>query len=795
MGGRARISSNGLPAAAAGWFVNVINTTHRRFVLAAAVAPAGLVIFGALGLGLGRPDAWLPLAAGIATGLGLFLVWKSYAIEAAATAATTLAHAGADQPRYRDLFEQSPVAIWENDWSTVKREVDRLVRTGVDDVGAYLLEHRDDARKLIDTTRVLAVNRAGIAMYRLTSADQVTKDYVLEVSDGEVAAFCRRVGAFVDEAGPITIETTDLCPDGTQIQVRTTSDVPESARGDWSCVVHIVEDITQQWKVQRELVLSEQRYRELFEQSPVSIWVEDWSAVKPLIDDLRDVIGNDVSEYLAAHPEFIAKAYDATELIDINEAGWRLMGATSKEALLDWARGPIEDDDVAETAQILMGLAEGRTRVAIDEMQDFTLDNRGIFVRGVSFLPPQYADNWGRVIHVFEDTTAYHAAEQKVRESSQLLELAQHMTRHGHFVYDTDLDRVVACSDGLARIFGTSPEEFLVGQVASVEFVHTDDRERLVAELARTACRREPAELSYRIQLPDGTVRHVHEVSEFLIDENGAPTARRIGTVHDITETRETEEALRRARDEAEYANRSKSEFLANVSHELRTPLNAIIGFSDVVLDGTFGDIGNPRYREYIGDINDSGRHLLELINDILDLSKAEAGRLELSEEEVVIDRLIRQSVRLVRERAERSGIEIGVNLPADLPLVNVDARKLRQVLLNLLSNAVKFTPAGGDVTVLALEIDSGELDITVADTGIGMQADDIDRAFEVFGQVDSALARRFEGTGLGLPLARAIVELHDGKLLINSHPDGGTKVTVRLPAERVMPSNSKRAT
>ena len=237
-----------------------------------------------------------------------------------------------------------------------------------------------------------------------------------------------------------------------------------------------------------------------------------------------------------------------------------------------------------------------------------------------------------------------------------------------------------------------------------------------------------------------------------------------------------------------------QSEFLANVSHELRTPLNAIIGFSDVLLDGTFGEIESARSREYIGDINESGRHLLELINDILDLSKAEAGRLELTEEDIVVDRLIRQSVRLVRERAERAGIEIVVDSPAGLPMVHVDARKLRQVLLNLLSNAVKFTPVDGEVRVLAELQETGELDVIVADTGIGIQKDDIDRAFEVFGQVDSALARRFEGTGLGLPLARAIVELHDGEVLIDSKPHGGTRVTVRLPGHRVLSGPSRQA-
>jgi signal transduction histidine kinase len=324
--------------------------------------------------------------------------------------------------------------------------------------------------------------------------------------------------------------------------------------------------------------------------------------------------------------------------------------------------------------------------------------------------------------------------------------------------------------------------------------VHADDRERVASEVRQAIDRGEPLAIAYRIQRPDGSFRYVRHVSAFMAGEDGRPTNLRIGTVHDITELRATEEELRRARDEAERANRSKSEFLANVSHELRTPLNAIIGFSDVLLDGTFGELGNPRFREYIGDINDSGRHLLELINDILDLSKAEAGRLELSEEDIVVERLIRQTVRLVHDRAQRSDIAVVQNVPAEMPLISVDPRKLRQVLLNLLSNAVKFTPAGGSVTVEAQVLEGGGLDIVVADTGIGMGVEEIDRALEVFGQVDSALARRYEGTGLGLPLAHAIVLLHDGELLIESAPGDGTRVTVRLPAERVMPMPLRQA-
>ena len=767
----------------------------RWLAVSAAAGPLVLAVYGVAGLAWGFTHAWPALLLGTAIGAGLLVAWRRIAAAAPAASGQSSVAPDVGERRYRELFEQSPVAIWENDWSMVKREVDRLREAGVEDIETYLFEHGQEARRLVDATRIIDVNRAAVAMYRLDSPSQVTEAYVLDVTDVEVEAFCRRVGAFSRGEGPIVLETDDTRFDGMTIHIRTTSDVPDNAKDDWRRVVHIVEDITEQWTAQHELEQSEQRYRELFEQSPVSIWVEDWSRVKPLVDNLRQIVGDDIAAYVESHPEFVARAYDAMDLLDINEAGWRLMGATDKDELMSWASKPIHELDLPQMTQILKGFAEGRSRVDVDDNRDFTLDERGVIIRGVSFLPPAFADDWRRVIHVFEDMTARHIAEQRVHETSQLMELAQHMTGHGHFVYDTVADRKIACSKELGRIFGVEPDDFLISQEASLAFLYPDDHDWVAAEFTRAAASGDPLDIEYRVTRTDGAVRYVHEVSEVVVDENGRKTKRRIGTVHDITERRETEEALRRTRDEAEQANRAKSEFLANVSHELRTPLNAIIGFSDILLDGTFGDIANARYRGYIGDINESGRHLLELINDILDLSKAEAGRLELSDEEVVVDRLIRQSVRLVRDRAERAGLDIRLDLPAGLPLIMVDARKLRQVLLNLLSNAVKFTPSGGGITVRARTQETGGLDIVVADTGIGMQTDDIDRAFEVFGQVDSALARRYEGTGLGLPLARAIVELHGGELLIDSHPDGGTWVTVRLPTERVMPGQPGRET
>ncbi len=241
------------------------------------------------------------------------------------------------------------------------------------------------------------------------------------------------------------------------------------------------------------------------------------------------------------------------------------------------------------------------------------------------------------------------------------------------------------------------------------------------------------------------------------------------------------------ARDQAEAANQAKSEFLAAMSHELRTPLNAVIGFSEIIKDETFGPVGSTRYRDYANDINQSGQHLLDLINDILDLSKVEAGVDELHEEDIDIRDLTRAVFTLVGERARRESTKLELDLADDLPLLRADERKLKQILVNLLSNAIKFTEAGGLITLKAwCRSDSGFV-FQVIDTGIGIAPEDIQKALSQFGQVDSDLNRQYDGTGLGLPLTKCLAELHGGGLDLQSQVGVGTTATIRLPASRIV--------
>jgi PAS domain S-box-containing protein len=339
--------------------------------------------------------------------------------------------------------------------------------------------------------------------------------------------------------------------------------------------------------------------------------------------------------------------------------------------------------------------------------------------------------------------------------------------------------RVIQANNAVLELFGLRVEE--AGSIDARRFFADEEMRDRLNEAAAGGRPRGPIEA--RLHGADGRIIWAH-ITAALVRFQGLPAL--LIALQDVTARRREAEALREARDQATEASRSKSEFLANMSHELRTPLNAIIGFSEALERELFGPVGSPRYREYAEDIHDSGVHLLNLINDILDLSKIEAGHFKLHEDEADLDAVIASACRIVRHRAQQASITIETKLPSPPVSLFADERALKQILINLVSNAVKFSSDRSTVRVEAA-VRSGGLRIAVIDTGIGIARDDIPKALAPFTQIDGTLSRAHEGTGLGLPLAKHLTEMHDGELTIESEPGVGTTVYVDLPASRLI--------
>jgi PAS domain S-box-containing protein len=386
----------------------------------------------------------------------------------------------------------------------------------------------------------------------------------------------------------------------------------------------------------------------------------------------------------------------------------------------------------------------------------------------------------GFTVTMLSDVSDRHESQTRLLESEKRYRTMINLSPDAIYVHKLGI--IVVCNEAALDLFGASSADQLIGREL-LDFTHPDHREK--ARERRSTVYEQGTRIvamrQKRLRL-DGSWFWA-EVAAAAIDWEGERGG--VVVLRDISAQIAAEEELIRSKEEAELANRAKTEFLANISHELRTPLNAIIGFSDLMQREMLGPLGNEQYASYIHDIHQSGSHLHDVINDILDLSKIEAGQMELQETTVNVKRAIERCIRVVATRAEDNGLKLVTDLPGSLPLITADERKLKQILINLISNAVKFTEAGGTITVGAVAGANGGVTIRVIDSGIGIAPEDLPKVFRPFEQVDNSLSRTHEGTGLGLPLTKSLVELHDGTLELESELGAGTTATVKLPAAR----------
>lgn len=379
-------------------------------------------------------------------------------------------------------------------------------------------------------------------------------------------------------------------------------------------------------------------------------------------------------------------------------------------------------------------------------------------------------------------------AEREARESERHYRLLAESSFDMLVRFDPVRQRRTYISPAVRRLYGYEPEEAMA--ISAEEIIHPDDMSG-VREALRRLEQGEVGPVTYRGKRKDGSYLWVEaSLKRSLNPETGETEV--VAVVRDVSERIRYQEELRRAKEQADAANRAKSEFLGTMSHELRTPLNAVIGFTEIMKDEVMGPIGNAHYRSYIADIHFSSTHLLNLINDILDVTKAEAGKLELQEDLFDLRQLIETVARVSGPPMDKAGLAVAIDLAADLPLLRADERKVRQVFFNLIGNAVKFTPAGGRIEIIGRFDDASGIAITVKDTGIGIAPENLVRVLEPFVQIGSPVRRHHAGTGLGLPAAKRIMELHQGTLSLQSALGAGTEASVTFPPERAVARTEK---
>lgn len=506
------------------------------------------------------------------------------------------------------------------------------------------------------------------------------------------------------------------------------------------------------------------------------------SAVEPAQEDARDGAKIDLSA-AGELRHFLNMTHDLLSISD--SAGRFLRVNTTFNTVLGYDDGAlhrltfmdiVHPDDKPQVRNTLSGLMYDDARQ--DNIVDF--EARLVAQDGTTHWMEWRHKRSGDVIYsVGRDVTTFKRHEETLRQQEMMLREAQSIGHMGHWRWLVGSDEI-EWSDEIYNIFGVGREGFIPALDAVNRMTHKRDVGRLLQAFQRAIIEQKDYEMEFRITRPDGEIRYIRCQGRCEHDANREVVAL-FGIMQDVTERTLNEQHLTEAKDAAERAYAAKSQFLANMSHELRTPLNAIIGFSEMMQRQLLGPIGSERYLDYIAGIRESGEHLLDLISDILDMSKIEAGKYELDLEELNVAKVIRLAVHMMEGRATEGKIAVSIDIGNEDIQVIADRRALMQMLLNLLSNAVKFTEPGGSVKVEC----AGRSDyvvIRVHDTGIGIPANQLKNITRPFEQAASHYTRKHEGTGLGLAITKELVELHGGSMHIDSTVGIGTTVTIRMP-------------
>ena len=467
--------------------------------------------------------------------------------------------------------------------------------------------------------------------------------------------------------------------------------------------------------------------------------------------------------------------------------GWiDLLGLSEEEfrafRLVDY----LHPDDVTGHETVLTRHLKGEVQLYDSQLRIRKNDDEWLWLQCTGYCSRKTGSNKAvRFSGQAIDITKLKDAEAALKQSEARYELAFKATSEGIWEWDIEPDTVFL-SPALLGILGYSPDIRPASSKTLEERILDEDR-----IIHRTALRnylrgKSPNyECVFRVRTPGGSIRSVRSrgLAEFGPDGRAM---RMVGSFADITEIREKELALNIALEEAEIANRAKIEFLANMSHELRTPLNSIIGFSETIRDRFFGE-SSEKYTEYAYYVCDSARHLLDLINDILDVSRIEAGEMPILESDITVPDIMASCARLIDSRVRERRITFSQEIQRDLPRLRADERRMKQIFVNLLANAVKFTDPGGVISFSCDYTEQKGMSFVITDTGIGIPEDKLASVMEMFRQVDGSFTRNYEGVGLGLPLSRKLAELHDGTLELRSREGVGTTAIVTLPPERCL--------